>query len=97
MSDPTPPAQTPDTAERRERERRGNGGPIAVVVTYSRIANLMFYPLLVASQSIPKVAVAPRGPSNGLVTSHAMKMGGRSKMGRSIRVMRACILARAWR
>lgn len=33
MSDPTPPAQTPDTAERRERERRGNGGPIAVVVT----------------------------------------------------------------
>ena len=35
------------------------GIPIAVVMTYSRIANLMFYPLLVASQSIPKVAVAP--------------------------------------
>ena len=35
------------------------GIPIAVVVTYSRIANLMFYPLLVASQSIPKVAIAP--------------------------------------
>jgi NitT/TauT family transport system permease protein len=37
----------------------GIGIPIAVVMTYSRIANLMFYPLLVASQSIPKVAVAP--------------------------------------
>jgi NitT/TauT family transport system permease protein len=37
----------------------GLGIPIAVVMTYSRIANLMFYPLLVASQSIPKVAVAP--------------------------------------
>ena len=35
------------------------GIPIAVVMTYSRIANQMFYPLLVASQSIPKVAVAP--------------------------------------
>jgi NitT/TauT family transport system permease protein len=35
------------------------GIPIAVLMTYSRIANLMFYPLLVASQSIPKVAVAP--------------------------------------
>ena len=35
------------------------GIPIAVVMTYSRVANLMFYPLLVASQSIPKVAVAP--------------------------------------
>ncbi len=35
------------------------GVPIAVVMTYSRVANLMFYPLLVASQSIPKVAVAP--------------------------------------
>jgi NitT/TauT family transport system permease protein len=35
------------------------GIPIAVVVTYSRVANQMFYPLLVASQSIPKVAVAP--------------------------------------
>lgn len=37
----------------------GIGIPIAVVMTYSRIMNLMFYPLLVASQSIPKVAVAP--------------------------------------
>jgi NitT/TauT family transport system permease protein len=37
----------------------GIGIPIAVVMTYSRIANLMFYPLLVASQSIPKVAIAP--------------------------------------
>ena len=37
----------------------GVGIPIAVVMTYSRIANQMFYPLLVASQSIPKVAVAP--------------------------------------
>ncbi len=35
------------------------GIPIAVVMTYSRVANQMFYPLLVASQSIPKVAVAP--------------------------------------
>ena len=37
----------------------GIGIPIAVVMTYSRVANLMFYPLLVASQSIPKVAIAP--------------------------------------
>ena len=28
-------------------------------MTYSRVANQMFYPLLVASQSIPKVAIAP--------------------------------------
>ena len=35
------------------------GIPIAVVMTYSRVANQMFYPLLVATQSIPKVAVAP--------------------------------------
>jgi NitT/TauT family transport system permease protein len=35
------------------------GIPIAVLVTYSRIVNQMFYPLLVASQSIPKIAVAP--------------------------------------
>ncbi len=34
--------------------------PIAVIMTYSRIANQMFlHPLLVASQSIPKVAEAP--------------------------------------
>jgi NitT/TauT family transport system permease protein len=35
------------------------GIPIAGTMTYSRIANQMFYPLLVASQSIPKVAIAP--------------------------------------
>jgi len=35
------------------------GIPIAVVMTYSRLMNLMFYPLLVASQSIPKIAIAP--------------------------------------
>ena len=35
------------------------GIPIAVVMTYSRLLNSMFYPLLVASQSIPKVALAP--------------------------------------
>jgi NitT/TauT family transport system permease protein len=35
------------------------GIPIAVTMTYSRVANQMFYPLLVASQSIPKVAIAP--------------------------------------
>jgi NitT/TauT family transport system permease protein len=37
----------------------GIGIPIAVIMTYSRITNQMFYPLLVASQSIPKIAVAP--------------------------------------
>ncbi len=35
------------------------GIPIAVIMTYSRVLNSMFYPLLVASQSIPKVALAP--------------------------------------
>lgn len=35
------------------------GIPIAVIMTYSRIMNLMFYPLLVASQSVPKIAIAP--------------------------------------
>jgi len=35
------------------------GIPIAVIMTYSRLLNSMFYPLLVASQSIPKVALAP--------------------------------------
>jgi NitT/TauT family transport system permease protein len=35
------------------------GIPIAVITTYSRLLNSMFYPLLVASQSIPKVALAP--------------------------------------
>jgi NitT/TauT family transport system permease protein len=32
---------------------------IAVVVTTSRTLNLMFYPILIATQSIPKVAIAP--------------------------------------
>jgi NitT/TauT family transport system permease protein len=32
---------------------------IAVVVTSSRTLNLMFYPILIATQSIPKVAIAP--------------------------------------
>lgn len=35
------------------------GIPIAVIMTYSSTLNAMFYPLLVASQSIPKVALAP--------------------------------------
>src|SRR5687768_4457059 len=35
------------------------GIPIAIVMTYSKTLNSMFYPLLVASQSIPKVALAP--------------------------------------
>ena len=35
------------------------GIPIAVVMTDSRPMNLMFYPLLIAMQSIPKVAIAP--------------------------------------
>jgi NitT/TauT family transport system permease protein len=35
------------------------GIPIAVVMTYSRVMNQMFYPLLVASQSVPKIALAP--------------------------------------
>jgi NitT/TauT family transport system permease protein len=32
---------------------------IAVMVTASRRLNLMFYPILIATQSIPKVAIAP--------------------------------------
>jgi NitT/TauT family transport system permease protein len=32
---------------------------IAVMVTTSRTLNLMFYPILIATQSIPKVAIAP--------------------------------------
>jgi NitT/TauT family transport system permease protein len=32
---------------------------IAVMVTSSRTLNLMFYPILIATQSIPKVAIAP--------------------------------------
>ena len=37
----------------------GLGIPIAVAVTNSRVLNLTFYPLLIATQSIPKIAVAP--------------------------------------
>lgn len=37
----------------------GLGIPIAVIMTYSRFMNLMFYPLLIASQSVPKIALAP--------------------------------------
>ena len=35
------------------------GIPIAVAVTASRRLNLMFYPILIATQSIPKIAIAP--------------------------------------
>jgi NitT/TauT family transport system permease protein len=35
------------------------GIPIAVAITASRMLNLMFYPILVALQSVPKVALAP--------------------------------------
>ncbi|WP_245283996.1 ABC transporter permease [Bradyrhizobium sp. Cp5.3] len=35
------------------------GIPVAVCVASSRVLNLMLYPILVATQSIPKVAVAP--------------------------------------
>ncbi|WP_160008640.1 ABC transporter permease [Rhizobium sp. 18055] len=35
------------------------GVPLAVLVTYSRFAERAVYPLIVATQSIPKVAVAP--------------------------------------
>ena len=35
------------------------GIPLAVVMTDSRPINLMFYPLLIAAQSIPKIAIAP--------------------------------------
>lgn len=37
----------------------GLGIPIAVAVTASRVLNLTFYPILIATQSIPKVAIAP--------------------------------------
>lgn len=37
----------------------GIGIPIAVVVANFRRVNLMFYPILVALQSVPKVALAP--------------------------------------
>ncbi len=35
------------------------GVPLAVLITYSRIAERAIYPLIVASQTIPKVAIAP--------------------------------------
>ncbi len=35
------------------------GIPIAVAITESRFLNLTFYPLLIATQSVPKVAIAP--------------------------------------
>ncbi|HLI11102.1 MAG TPA: ABC transporter permease [Alphaproteobacteria bacterium] len=35
------------------------GVPIAVAVATSRVLNQMFYPLLIAMQSVPKVALAP--------------------------------------
>lgn len=35
------------------------GIPLALVMTDSRPLNLMFYPLLISAQSIPKVAIAP--------------------------------------
>jgi NitT/TauT family transport system permease protein len=35
------------------------GVPIAIAITSSRTLNLMFFPLLIATQSLPKVALAP--------------------------------------
>lgn len=35
------------------------GVPLAVAISGSRTLNLMFYPLLIATQSLPKVALAP--------------------------------------
>ena len=35
------------------------GVPLAVLITYSRVAEKAIYPLIVASQTIPKVAIAP--------------------------------------
>jgi NitT/TauT family transport system permease protein len=35
------------------------GVPLAVAIAGSRTLNLMFYPLLIATQSLPKVALAP--------------------------------------
>lgn len=37
----------------------GLGIPIAIAVTSSRTLNLTFYPILIATQSVPKVAIAP--------------------------------------
>jgi len=35
------------------------GVPLAVLVTYSKVAERAIYPLIVASQTVPKVAIAP--------------------------------------
>lgn len=35
------------------------GIPIAVCISNSRILNMTFYPILIATQSVPKVAIAP--------------------------------------
>lgn len=35
------------------------GVPLAVAIALSRVLNLVFYPLLIATQSLPKVALAP--------------------------------------
>ena len=35
------------------------GVPLAVLITYSRFAERAVYPIIVASQTIPKVAIAP--------------------------------------
>lgn len=35
------------------------GVPLAVAIASSRVLNLIFYPLLIATQSLPKVALAP--------------------------------------
>ena len=35
------------------------GVPLAIMIVASRTLNLMFYPLLIATQSVPKVALAP--------------------------------------
>jgi NitT/TauT family transport system permease protein len=35
------------------------GVPLAIAISASRVLNLMFYPLLIATQSLPKVALAP--------------------------------------
>jgi NitT/TauT family transport system permease protein len=37
----------------------GLGVPLAVAISSSTTLNLMFYPLLIATQSVPKVALAP--------------------------------------
>ncbi len=37
----------------------GVGIPLAVLIANSRILNLTLYPILIATQSVPKVAVAP--------------------------------------